>query len=134
MTNLRKNLNLLKLNDIYKLELAKFLFQFHYETLSKSFYDRFIKLSAIRNYSTIQKQNLVYFKPQIKKAFGREMLAHTSSNLWKEINPSIKNLGWFSFKTQYKNFLLKITISIRIKFLRITYNDVTTIQRFSYNF
>ena len=103
--NLYKNLNLLKLSDIYKLELAKFMYQLHHGTLPKSFYDRFIKLSAIHNYSTRQKQSLAYFKPQIKKAIGREMLTHRGSNLWKEIKPSIKNLGCFSFKTQCKKFL-----------------------------
>ena len=55
-------------------------------------YDRFIKLSAIHYYSIRQKQNLVYFKPHIKKAIGREMLTHIGSHLWKEIKPSIKNL------------------------------------------
>ena len=57
MRNLYKNLNLLKLNNIYKLELAKFMFKFYHGTQKKSFYDRFIKLSAIHNYSTRQKQN-----------------------------------------------------------------------------
>ena len=57
VTNLYKNLNLFKLNNIYKLELAKFMYQLHCRTLPKSFYDRFIKLSAIHNYSTRQKQN-----------------------------------------------------------------------------
>ena len=107
VTNLYMNLNLLKLNDIYKLELAKFMYQLHYETVPKSFHDRFIKLCTIHNYSTRQKQNLVYFKPQIKKAIGRELLAHRSSNLRKKIKPSIEKLGWFSFKTQYKNFFIK---------------------------
>ena len=76
MTNLYKNLNLLKLNDIYKLELTKFMYQLYHGTLPRLFHDRFIKISAIHNYSTGQKQNLVYFKPQIKKAIEREMLAH----------------------------------------------------------
>ena len=113
VTNLYKNLNLLKLNDIYKLELAKCMYQLHHGTLPKLFYDRFIKLSAIHNYSTRQKQNLEYFKPQINKVIGREMLTHRScSHLWKEIKPSIKNLGWFFLKHNTKNFLLKITIPL----------------------
>ena len=81
MTNLCKNLNLLNLNGIYKLEHAKFMYQLHHGTPAKSFYNRFIKLSAIHNFSTKQKQNLVYFKSQIKKSIGREMLAHRGFNL-----------------------------------------------------
>ena len=103
------------------------MYQLHYGTLPKSFYDRFIKLSAIHNYSTRQKQNLVYFKPHIKKAIGKEMLTHISSYLWKEIKPSIKILNDFLLKHNTKNFLLKITIPLRIKSLSITYNDAITL-------
>ena len=59
MTNLSKNLNLLKLNDIYKLELAKFMHQLQHGTLTKSFYNRFIKISAVYNYLTRQKQRCI---------------------------------------------------------------------------
>ena len=67
---------------------------------------------SIIKLSTRQKQNLVYFKPQIKKVIGREMLAHRGSNLWKEIKSFIKNLRWLSFKTQYKKILLNTTIRL----------------------
>ena len=56
ITCLRENLNLLKLNDIYKLELVKFINQVHHKTVSQSFYDRFIQLSDIHGYFTRQKE------------------------------------------------------------------------------
>ena len=121
-----QELNLLKLNNIYKLELAKYIYQLHYGTLLKSFYDRFIKLSAIHNYSTRQKQNLVYFRPQIKKTIGRELLTHIITYA-KKLNPPLKILDGFLLKHNTKNFLLKITIPLRIKSLSITYNDVLTL-------
>ena len=124
MTNLFKNLNLLKLNDIYKLEFAKFMYQLHHGTLPKSFDDRFINLSAIHNYSTRQKQNMVFFKPQFKKAIGREMLTHKGPTYGKKLNLPLKILDGFLLKRNTKNFLLKITIPLRIKSLSITDNDV----------
>jgi len=47
MTNLYKNLNLLKISEIYESELAKFMYLLHNQKLTKSFYDRFVKLSDV---------------------------------------------------------------------------------------
>ena len=67
-------------------------------------------INQIKRYPYLFKQTktkfgILYFKVQTKKAIGREMFTHRGSNLWKEIKPSIKNLGWFSFKTQCKTFI-----------------------------
>ena len=56
MTPLYKTLNLLKLNDIYKIELAKFMYQVHHKTVYQFFYGRFMQLSDIHGYSTKQKK------------------------------------------------------------------------------
>jgi len=63
MTSLYKNFNLLKLTKVYKLELGKFMYQFHHRQLPQSFYDRFTKISHIHKCSTRKKYNSVYFKP-----------------------------------------------------------------------
>jgi len=68
MISLYKNFNLLKLAEVYKLEFGKFMYQLHHRQLPQSFYDRFTKINDIHKYSTRQKYNSVYFKPQIKKA------------------------------------------------------------------
>ena len=106
VTPLYKKLKLLKLTDVYKLELAKIMYQLHGGKLPKSFYDRFAKINAVHNYSTRQTKNLVYFKPRVKKTIGKELILHRGSSLWKEIDNSIKNCSWFSFKKYYKNFLI----------------------------
>ena len=74
VTNLYKNLNLLQLNDIYKLELARFMYQLHNGTLPKSFYDRFIKLSAIHLFN------------QTKTKFGVFQTSNQKSNWKKNVN------------------------------------------------
>ena len=106
VTPLYKKLKLLKLTDVYKLELAKIMYQLHGGKLPKSFYDRFAKINAVHNYSTRQTKNLVYFKPRVKKTIGKELILHRGSSLWKEIDNSVKNCSWFSFKKYYKNFLI----------------------------
>jgi len=58
MTNLYKNLNLLKILEIYELELAKFMYLLHNQKLPKSFYDRFVKLSDVHSYANRHKRNM----------------------------------------------------------------------------
>ena len=118
MTNHYKNLKSHNLNDIYKLELAKFIYQLHHGTRPKSFYNQFIELSAIHNCSTRQKQHLVYFKPQIKKAIEREVLPHRGSYLRKEINLPLKILDGFFLKHNTKKFLIKIYNSAQNQILK----------------
>ena len=49
---LYQNLNLLKLNDIYKLELAKFMYKFYNNNLPIVFQNRFTKNEKIHTYVT----------------------------------------------------------------------------------
>jgi len=54
MTNFyNKNLNWLTISKIYELELAIFISLFHNQKHPKSFYDRFVKLSDVQSYATI---------------------------------------------------------------------------------
>ena len=43
MTNLYKNLNILKLVDVYKLEVCKYMHQMYNKKLLKSLYDDYVK-------------------------------------------------------------------------------------------
>jgi len=47
-----KSLNILKLHDIYKLELAKLMHKFHHEMLPTSFKDLFQKTELYRSVTT----------------------------------------------------------------------------------
>ena len=47
VSHLYQNLSLLKLNDIYKLELAKFMHQLYNNNLSTVFQNRFAKIEKI---------------------------------------------------------------------------------------
>ena len=47
VTKLYKELKILKLNEIYQLELAKFMHQLSYNRLSDVYYDQFAKIEEI---------------------------------------------------------------------------------------
>ena len=112
MTALYSKLHLLKLTDIYKLELAKFMFQLHNNNLPNIFYESLTKLDSIHNYNTRQLTKNVYFTSSITKTIGMEAMIYRGSKLWGEINQLLK-LRWLSFKKQYKsiNSLLQCIIN-----------------------
>ena len=62
MSNLYKSLYLLKITDIHKLELAKFIFALLNNRLPKIFYDSLTKLELVHNRNTRQLTKNVYFK------------------------------------------------------------------------
>ena len=76
MTYLYKNLNILKLTDVYKLEVAKYMHLLQNNKLPKSLYDDYVKINETHNYNTRQVQNNVYFKPRVDKSIGKEMLVY----------------------------------------------------------
>ena len=56
VTQLYKNLKLLKLRDGFNLELAKFMHQLYNYKIFFSLQDKFIKLQKIHSYKTIENQ------------------------------------------------------------------------------
>ena len=66
MSNLHKNLYFLKLIDIYKLELDKFMFALHNNRLPNIFYDSLTK-SRYMTITPDNKQKMFILNPQLIK-------------------------------------------------------------------
>jgi len=73
VTPLYKNLNVLKLNDIYRLELAKFMHKLHHGALPKIFDDFFKNISNIQSYKTRFADNQNYFMQRVCKNSGKKV-------------------------------------------------------------
>ena len=65
VTCLYKLSNFLKLDDIYRLELAKFMYQLFHKKFKTALNDCFVDITNIHSHNTRTKQNLVYFKPRV---------------------------------------------------------------------
>ena len=63
VTCLYKLLNFLKLDNIYRLELAKFMYQLHHKKFKTAPNDCFVDITNIHSHNTRTKQDFVYFKP-----------------------------------------------------------------------
>ena len=101
-----KELQVLKIEDIYQLELAKFMYQLHYNQLPKNFYHSFRKLNTIHQHETRLINWTAYYRPRINKLFSQKLFSHRGSKLWGNLESELKSMHWVSFKKACKLKLL----------------------------
>ena len=80
INNLYKNFELLKLKDIYRLELAKFMYKLEHNKLLKLF-NNFVKMTNHRTYGTRQATSSNYFLPHVGKKIAQSQLSFRGLNL-----------------------------------------------------
>ena len=97
-----KELQVLKVEDIYQLELAKFMYQLHHSQLPKNFYHSFRKLNTIHQHETRLINSTTYYRPRINKLFSQKLFSHRGSKLWGNLESELKSMHWVSFKKAYK--------------------------------
>ena len=100
---LYKQLKLLKLEDIYKLELSKFMHQLNCNMTPKVFEKNFVKLESVHSYSTRQKTKNNYFLTRVNKTMSQKQLAFRGTKLWATLDNSIKTKPLPVFKKILKN-------------------------------
>ena len=98
VTSLYKALNFFKLDDIYLLELAKFMHQLHHKKFKTALNDCFVDISKIYIHNTRTKDNLVYFKPCVQTSAGKKPLTYGGIESWGKVEPDVKKLSWLLFK------------------------------------
>ena len=106
VTKLYKKLNFLKIKDVYKLELAKFMHKLFSNKLPEMFQNSFTKIGNIHNYETRNNITANYFLPRVSKKTGHKKLQYRGVKLWNEIDVNLKKLPLHTFNKQYKNALL----------------------------
>ena len=77
-----KQLNILKISDIYYLELEKFMYQLYSDRLSAVFVQLFKKIKEIHSHNTRQTEKLTYFLPRVSKTIGQQLLTFRGVKLW----------------------------------------------------
>ena len=73
-------MKLLKLKDVYNLELARLMHKLFCNKLSCVFQKRFIKMEKIYSYKTRKPVNLDYFLPRVAKSVRQNQLQFRESN------------------------------------------------------
>ena len=104
VSHLYQNLNLLKLNDICKLELAKFMHKLYNNNLPIVFQNRFAKIEKIFTYVTRGANKSNYFLSRVNKTVGQNKLEYRGVKLWNQISEKLKCKSFNLFKKLYKSF------------------------------
>jgi len=106
ITPVYKSLNILKLHNIHKLELAKLMYKFHYEMLPTSFKDLFQKTAEVHCHNTICNQPKLFHTTSFNKRLQKKTISHRGSTLWANVDQQFKDKSHNAFSNHYRSFLL----------------------------
>ena len=98
--------NLLKLNDIYLCEVAKFMFRFENNLLPPIFHKYFLKLSDVHTHSTHSVARRVYFTPQCTSLISKRSLKFEGIEVWEKIPHDLKDSSPATFNRLLKKHIL----------------------------
>ena len=98
--------NILKLEDIHKLEVGKLMFKIINNGKPQQYRVLFTKSREIHNHSTRQAKNESIYISQIQTNSGKKSIQYAGAILWNKIPNSIKSLSFTSFKKEYKKQLI----------------------------
>ena len=97
---------ILKIADVFKLNLGKYMFKYHLRALPEIFNNYFLFLEQIHNYDTRNKCNQNYFLNTIRTNSGKCSIKFCGAKLWTQIPSNLKSFPFHSFKTEYAEILL----------------------------
>ena len=91
-----KKLDFLKLHDVYKLELAKFMHKLFKTKLSNSCYYDFSTIERIPDYETRRPSRSNYFLHRVSKSAGQKKVEFRGVKPRNEISENLKNKPFYS--------------------------------------
>ena len=98
-------LNILKVADIYKLEITK-LMHCVKKHVDKSQFSCFKPVSLEHNYNTRHSANKNYLLPAVRTSFGKRAFQFMGPKIWQEVPSEFKSLPFSSFKKRYNYYLI----------------------------
>ena len=100
ITPLYKKLNLLKLDDIYSLELGKIIHKYHSGNLPDNVNHLFTPVNQVHCHATRSATRGAYFWQMAHTKYGKRSLRHD------KIDPSLHDSSQLTFKKQYRDLLM----------------------------
>ena len=100
------SLNILKIRDIYKLELATCMYKYHSQMLPNTFEKYFNSTATTHCYETRNAYKKNYVLPQIRTNQSKNSLQFAGVQVWNSIQPEWKNISFSCFKRKIKQMLI----------------------------
>ena len=102
-----KKYSLLNFDSMYKLEVAKFMFDIYHEN-GEIFNDLFIKTNERHHYETRQSSNDNFSFPLVSTNYKKKSIIYEGVKVWNSLPSQIKKLpNKPSFTKKLKNYLLE---------------------------
>ena len=103
---LYKNLNLLKINDIYILEIGKFMHNLHWGRIPVNFDHLFTSVNQANSHATRAATRGGCIWQLASTVKGKRSLKHVVPKIWDSIDPSLYDISPPAFKRQLKDKLV----------------------------
>ena len=104
-----KNINILKFEDIFKLELAKFMHRANYNKLPSTFSNFFTKTNTMHHYNLRSNKEQRFFVPKCRTAKYRKSFKLLGIDLWNKLNIDLKEIAFLSpFAKKYQASMIKL--------------------------
>jgi len=97
----------LKINDLHKLEVGKFMYHCNMNTQPEIFQQYFLTLDKVHNYNTRSKVNKNYYLSSVRTDDGKSSIKFCGAQIWNKIPLALKTCSFYRFKKEYKKILLK---------------------------
>ena len=107
ITSIYHGLQILKINDLHKLETTKFMHQFSDKSLPASFEKYFTRTTLVHHHSTQTSERNDYFLPHISASRLQRLIRFSGVKIWNSIPCKFKNLSLKKFISEYKLHLIK---------------------------
>ena len=107
VTHLYKKLELSKLHDLYKSEIAKIMHKLFNNKLPPTLKSRFVKTDMLHAHETRSVKQSNYFLPRVNKSVCQNSIAFCGAKMWNEIDNDLKNQNFRVFKKHFKLKLLE---------------------------
>ena len=99
------NLRILKLDDLHKLEIGKFMHQFYKNTLPNAFAGYFLEVRKTHNRNTRTANTLNYVVKRYNKKAGERSVKYLGAKVWNNLPNEIQTANRIKFKTLLANYL-----------------------------
>ena len=104
--SLYHKLSILKIKDIYHLEMAKFMYLYHNNKLPKLFNNYFKSINSVHSYNTRHACRKNYQLYSIHSNTAKKALPFSGAQIWNSLLPEWKDFSYYRFKKTIKIYFV----------------------------
>ena len=99
-------LDILTVENIFRLQLLKFSHQWNKKQLPSIFDEYFHYASDVHSYHTRYAAKGNFYKARFRTNAGKKTISALADDCWRQLPTETKNLSFFSFPKKVKQYLL----------------------------